>query len=296
MKYLAYLRKNNGNQILSLVLNESKKDGIEEVKKVKDRITIAYDNYNGFISRGRIEPEKLTLKKEKKFLVNFYSPTPVCISNYLDKRRHHHGLLECPFCGYPFSPDTLDHFLPKNDWPEFSILLNNLVPQCRNCAPIKGDDYYCKDNKDAMFLHPMYYKSLSEVNFVIDVEFDDSSNMFDFDIYITLPENLRKNKYICSRISSHFKALKIKSRVVSYCHSEVKHWENLLRSKYFDLNKSLEATINERVASDIHKNWKTALYIGIKSNDKAMEYLHSLRPEVKTTTSFPKKSLVRMDI
>lgn len=40
---------------------------------------------------------------------------------------------KCPFCGGIGTPRTLDHFLPKAHFPQFSVLPMNLVPSCRDC-------------------------------------------------------------------------------------------------------------------------------------------------------------------
>jgi len=43
----------------------------------------------------------------------------------------------CPYCGIG-EPNTLDHYLPKEMFPEFSILAINLVPCCSICNNEKG--------------------------------------------------------------------------------------------------------------------------------------------------------------
>lgn len=40
---------------------------------------------------------------------------------------------KCPFCGGIGTPRNLDHFLPKANYPQFSIFPSNLVPSCRDC-------------------------------------------------------------------------------------------------------------------------------------------------------------------
>ncbi|HIF5566116.1 TPA: HNH endonuclease [Vibrio parahaemolyticus] len=296
MDYLASLKQKNNNHILSKVLEHSSKDGIDELKKIKSRIIISYDKYDGLISKGRIKPRKTSFNNERKILINLYSPAPVCIKDFMSNRRNNHGLLECPFCGNPVSPDTLDHFIPKDDWPEYSIFPNNLVPQCRACAPIKGGKYYCDTKNNAIFLHPMYHKSLSEIEFDILIDFNQENNRFSFDASILVPNSIMKNKYLCSRISSHFNSLKIKSRIVSFCHNEIRHWKGLLRKKHFNLYSSLDTIINERMTSDQCKNWKTALYIKLKQNQEAMDYLHSLRPDVVHQPHPPRRPMVELEI
>lgn len=44
---------------------------------------------------------------------------------------------ECPYCRIG-ETDTLDHFLPKEDYAEFSIFSSNLIPVCGRCNTIKS--------------------------------------------------------------------------------------------------------------------------------------------------------------
>jgi len=46
----------------------------------------------------------------------------------------------CPYCGIG-EPVTLDHYLPKGIFPEFSILPINLVPCCDPCNRNKGEKW-----------------------------------------------------------------------------------------------------------------------------------------------------------
>lgn len=40
---------------------------------------------------------------------------------------------KCPFCGGIGRPKTLDHYLPKANYPQFSVVPANLIPACRDC-------------------------------------------------------------------------------------------------------------------------------------------------------------------
>ncbi|MBU1376327.1 MAG: hypothetical protein KKE02_14725 [Alphaproteobacteria bacterium] len=69
------------------------------------------------------------------------------------------GLKCCPMCGSG-TTGTLDHYLPRAVYPEFSIFSLNLVPACSHCnsgekgSTITGDD-------DEYFLHP-YFDTLAQ--------------------------------------------------------------------------------------------------------------------------------------
>lgn len=72
-----------------------------------------------------------------------------------------HGLDYCPACGEDGYPRTLDHYLPKEKFPEFSILSRNLAPMCDACQGAKLAKTLTA-NQEKIFLHP-YYDGLANV-------------------------------------------------------------------------------------------------------------------------------------
>ena len=65
------------------------------------------------------------------------------------------SVARCPFCGISES-STLDHYLPKEKFPEFSVFPKNLVPSCAVCNTRKRDRILDKGTNARMFLHPCY--------------------------------------------------------------------------------------------------------------------------------------------
>jgi hypothetical protein len=61
---------------------------------------------------------------------------------------------KCPFCGDIGHVATLDHFLPKANFPLYSILPGNLVPCCRDCNSEKLNSY--ASTKGEQVLHPYF--------------------------------------------------------------------------------------------------------------------------------------------
>ncbi|MGL4914126.1 MAG: HNH endonuclease [Romboutsia sp.] len=128
---------------------------------------------------------------------------------------------KCPHCGLS-EPDTIDHYLPKDVFPEFSILPINLVPMCGRCNNIKNTDWeingyrnsihfyfdsfidkkflYCKlEYKSKVDIKPIakfYLQKHEEMN---DIEFMIAKNHFDtFNLYE------RYSKQIVEVISSTY--------------------------------------------------------------------------------------------
>jgi len=65
------------------------------------------------------------------------------------------SVARCPFCGISES-STLDHYLPKEQYPEFSVFPKNLVPSCADCNTRKRDRILDEGTNVRMFLHPCY--------------------------------------------------------------------------------------------------------------------------------------------
>lgn len=58
---------------------------------------------------------------------------------------------ECPLCGGLGFPENLDHYLPKKQFSQFSVLPLNLVPACRDCnMGAKGQAYAVKADDQAI--------------------------------------------------------------------------------------------------------------------------------------------------
>ncbi|TAJ74910.1 MAG: HNH endonuclease [Sphingobium sp.] len=58
----------------------------------------------------------------------------------------------CPFCGELGQVRTLDHYLPKANFPRHSVLPKNLVPCCRDCNTGKNAAFGAQAHEQA--LHP----------------------------------------------------------------------------------------------------------------------------------------------
>lgn len=110
----------------------------------------------------------------------------------------------CLMCG-GYGAGTLDHYLPKNEYPEFSIFSKNLVPACscntRRREIVKGD------NTNQRIIHP-YYDDFNDIRLykivflgsledpVIDIDVIDKDHDQSELIKFHMEEVLIKNKII----------------------------------------------------------------------------------------------------
>ena len=58
----------------------------------------------------------------------------------------------CPFCGGIGHVFTLDHYLPKSNFPLYSVMPENLVPCCRDCNTGKNASFGAANHQQT--LHP----------------------------------------------------------------------------------------------------------------------------------------------
>jgi 5-methylcytosine-specific restriction endonuclease McrA len=105
---------------------------------------------------------------------------------------------KCVFCDRA-TATTLDHYLPKSDYPEFSVYPPNLLPCCADCNLRKLATY--RDGA-AVFLH-CYFDVIPDVQFVFaDVTVRPEGVVF---AYRVEPPN--ELGHLADRIGEHFDRL-----------------------------------------------------------------------------------------
>ncbi|WP_116893603.1 HNH endonuclease [Pseudomonas syringae] len=268
MKDLSYLRTGPGCSWFELAIGSAKKN-TAILGFIKYAVRERYEEFDGFIEDYQTEPRKSGISLSGHVLIDFYERPPAPSKTLLEARRHDHTLDECPYCGFPRAPETLDHFLPKERWPEYSIFSDNLVPQCRDCAPIKGVKYFCEHENQSFFLHPIYSPALSTLRFKIEVTIVEGKLVFS--PAFSIPESITDVDE--KRISSHLKNLHIKQRIVDYCDEQYRHWIRIAQSKPCDIKSIFESRLSERECDPYPNNWATAFYQGVLKNQDAVREL-----------------------
>ncbi len=275
MKYLGELMENQPCTWLNAA-RESKKENVQQLNLIAEELSDNYRLYDNLIeSSNNVLPDSAFLKYSD-LLIDYYEKAPRELNKLLLERRNEHELSFCPYCGNPMIPDTLDHFIPKGRWPEFSIFPNNLVPQCRGCAPVKGEQYYCIENNSAMFIHPIYFNFLENFRFSMNVSLDTESN--DISVVVKLKAIIETQADDQRRVIIHAGKLKIKSRIIHYCKKEFRQWMRRLANAKFDVRTALKQRLSEIPQQDIGKDWKSAFYSALLQNQEIIDYMNSLHP------------------
>jgi len=247
-----------------------------------------YDAFDETVAAFNAAPPPSAKRRLDSLMQEFYLHPNADLQRELHDRRHDHGLTECPYCGNSLIPDTLDHFLPKEDWPEYAIFPNNLVPQCRSCAPIKGRRYYCSTNLSAMFLHPMYSAALSSVQFKINVSLQAGRPNFEIKFSAakaTAPADL-------VRIEQHLKELKVMRRMLEFCVRHWSHWRQKVETLGIDIEALFRLEIGTISTSEYGRDWATAFRKGVLRDAKALAALNTKPPLAPA----PTEELIELNI
>lgn len=247
-----------------------------------------YAKFDKTMGNFTVPPGLSSKRKLDWLMMEFYLHPNADLHKELHERRHNHGLTECPYCGNPLIPDTLDHFLPKDDWPEYSILANNLVPQCRSCAPIKGSRYYSTDALCAMFMHPMYCDALASVRFKIDISFPATKPIFEIEFSAaegTAPTDV-------ARIVLHLKKLEVKRRMLSFCVRHWSHWREKVQTRGIDIDALFRLQLGPMSIGEYGRDWATAFMKGVLRDAEALAALNA-KP---ATLALPAERLIKLDV
>ena len=211
--------------------------------------------------------------KRKKTLINLYSPKPdKAPFLILEKMRNDHGLLFCPSCGEDGAPGTLDHYLPKTEYPELSVCLVNLTPMCSKCQGKKSDDYLTEDNEKA-FLHP-YFDQIDECLFSINIE-PPFNNPLRFSIILKNTVNGELKRLV----ESHIAGIDFINRVEIFCENKHLHLLKLMAEEREDEEPLKAEQLIRRFLRQEQKKalnaWGSIYYQSVLKSPDVLDYLNN---------------------
>ncbi|CAG9416903.1 HNH endonuclease [Providencia alcalifaciens] len=240
------------------------------------KLKLAYKDYILSLGAPTGNYPKLT-EEEGSALKYYYSSPPVSHEKINDIRRVNNNSL-CPMCG-SMHRGTLDHVLPKNIFPEFSIFSRNLVPACK-CNSLKG--ITVSNGAGARILHPYYDKILG--NRLISAKFSELGEFPIIDIKIILSSN----HALYPSVVYHVDEVVKKNNIIGYLSEQ---WESfylqpelIVRGLNPDINneKNYFSLIKKELSflDRKHKgknNWNSVFVSGLYSRDVARWVLNEFK-------------------
>lgn len=177
----------------------------------------------------------------------------------------------CPACGEDGTPNTLDHYLPKDYFPEFAITAANLAPMCDICQGEKLTETVTPAN-ERIFLHP-YYDEFLDTQVVV-LEF---RKPLEAPPSITLRSSPALGAAQSALVSRHLNGLGVIRRYNHFFKDEYMRLLRLtsdIRQRGQNLREQLASFRNMASYKSVN-SWLHVFYAGVMADDDLMAYLEA---------------------
>lgn len=255
-KFLAFYRSIKADYLIQ--------NQLYETARGCPSVVIPLDLANYTSSNAEAELRKTTL-------INLYSPKIDKIPyKELEKIRKDNELISCPMCGEPGRPRTLDHFLPKTEYPELAINLLNLVPCCDWCQGEKKVEYANAEGKRC-YIHPYF----DDVNFpLFKLTFDQPyiTPIIDLVIYSTIDDEMKE------LIRTHLDGVGFFERFSSVFKTSYRSVLRMASDSRIAGNISLVESLNVALKLAECKginSWDAVLYRSVKEDPQLIAFLQT---------------------
>ncbi|MDQ1806004.1 HNH endonuclease signature motif containing protein [Chryseobacterium sp. CKR4-1] len=173
----------------------------------------------------------------------------------------------CQYCTLN-SVETLDHFIPKEEFPEFSVNPLNLLPCCPTCNSKKS--YLCFDGEESLFLN-LYLDELPNKKYLkAEFDFNNDIPLVTFSLYN--PENIDRINF--RTIRNHYERLNLLERMREKSNEIITEIINSLRT-YYKLDSDIESLKNfigdeenENKEAYGYNYWKSVLRLSLIQYDE----------------------------
>ncbi|MGP4072855.1 HNH endonuclease [Piscibacillus sp. B03] len=246
------------------------------LESIKDKVFQQYDNY--WQSKSNLETLISTSfsDKEREALLHCYDNQTQKLEELKLKIRQTQPIefsSTCQYCGINY-PNTFDHYIPKEIFPELSVLHYNLIPCCSECNSNKGSKWI-SNNDERRFLQLYFDKLPTDRQYLFtEIKFDDGIPNAKF--YIRNEYGVKEDLF--NIIESHFKELNLRSRYALKSNEVISEIKG--RTLTY-IMKDIDAPIENIIESEIFalrnqygmNYWKASLYEGLLYN----EFIETLR-------------------
>jgi len=169
----------------------------------------------------------------------------------------------CPYCTIR-SVKTIDHFLPKSEYPSYSITPSNLVPSCRDCNTDKKISYPI--NSSDQTFHPYFDKVDTECWIKAELR---QTEPLSFQYIVIKPNTWDDNQV--ARATSHFDGYNINELFSNEANRELRSMQGLIRNLYLQNGNLLRLHLLDTYNSCLNGlgliDWKTLMYQELSTNE-----------------------------
>ena len=204
-----------------------------------------------------------------KFLTLYNSPKDNSVQKPILENLRSRKLQLCPACGEDGQPNTLDHYLPKDLYPEFSITPINLFPMCDICQGEKLAQTVNINNK-RLYLQPYFDNFLSAQ--AVDLSI---GRPFNAPRWINISPHHQLDKNDSALVGRHLAGINYAKRYMRFFsdeHLRLLKLVNRLRESGQNVKQNLE-NFRENAKDKSINSWGHIFYDGVLKNPSLVRHL-----------------------
>ncbi|PVV50786.1 HNH endonuclease [Chryseobacterium sp. HMWF035] len=209
---------------------------------LKPSVQQRYDEYDKKFKSNQLESisENTYSSESKADLLHCYKVSTKPLEQLITLIRENqedHIKRVCQYCGIN-SDDTMDHYLPKERYPEFCVKSLNLIPCCPRCNQLKGE-YWKDKNDNKRGIINLYLDSLpTEQYLFLDLHYNPILRVFGVSFYLDNTSNIDADFF--SIIERHYTKLHLLKKYEDrFNHVYQKIYSSFTGSKIFQGNSKI---------------------------------------------------------
>jgi 5-methylcytosine-specific restriction endonuclease McrA len=215
-----------------------------------------------------------TTDEERKVLKHCYTSETQPLNELKAAIRDRQSSLQralCPYCGIN-SPGTMEHYLPKEEFPEYAVCAYNLLPACGECNGLKLEQWLGPKGRKVLHLyHDRIPQGVRWLHAKVELRQDLPVMTFE----LRQPAALSGTLY--GLVQEHYDTLHLLERYqvrASELLSEARATASGLAHVPQHLAPLFSGLAQSLASRHGHNYWKVAAYLCLTSSPESLDWLH----------------------
>lgn len=218
-----------------------------------------------------VAPWAQAINFKTRFLTLYNSPQANSVQKPVLEKLRERTLQMCPACGEDGTPNTLDHYLPKNEYPDYAITAVNLFPMCDTCQGKKLEQVLSEDG-ERLFLHPYFDEFLDQQVLTLNID-----GPYSAPLSIELKPSEGLSPELQSLVARHIKGLGINKRYYHFFREQYTHLLGSaadIREAELDMQQQLTLFRNKARRKSVN-SWGHIFYDSVLANEQLILHLET---------------------
>lgn len=266
------------DEILTVCADHMKTSNCLKIKLVnsKEQLLESYEEYEDLAAKlnlyllptndSKESESQLIGELSHKDLTKLY--TEYFVRSNRKCRKYYEEILNitnnCPYCSGIGETRTLDHYLIKSQFPQYSILSKNLIPCCADCnSPSVGKGQSIARSIEEQPIHPYFDKNIFFNETWVCAEYQKDANYF---LYNPCPPE-HWNEIDKKRAVNHFESFNLNTRFSRFANNElptVLDQIKMIRNEGVTIQDMIKVILEPWTSDNLGLNhWKRLMYIAL---------------------------------